>query len=139
MKRKGNPVWVSYEREEGCMVDLGEVVVDVACARDLFLCSVLFQRKRCEQGVCKLFFKYITLVYLYKRPHTPPPSPTSKLGNDDIMYWPGRSPNNLICSTTTLVHGKTCISLTIIIAEPTSCWLLNKPSARQVILYNYSR
>ena len=28
------------------MVDLGEVVVDVACACDLFLCSLLFQRKR---------------------------------------------------------------------------------------------
>ena len=31
-----------------------------------------------EQGVCKLFFKYMTLVYLCKRPFTPPPLPTSK-------------------------------------------------------------
>ena len=38
IKRKGNPLWVRYEREERCMVDLGEVVVDVACARNLFLC-----------------------------------------------------------------------------------------------------
>ena len=45
MKRKGNPLWVSCEMEERCMVDLGEVAVDVACACDLILCSVLFQRK----------------------------------------------------------------------------------------------
>ena len=45
-KRKGSPLCVSYEKEERCIVDLAEVVVDVACARDLFLCSVLFQRKR---------------------------------------------------------------------------------------------
>ena len=42
---KGNPSWVSCEREERCMADLAEVVVDVACARNVFLCSVLFQRK----------------------------------------------------------------------------------------------
>ena len=46
MKRKGSPLWVSCEKEERCMVDLGEVVVGVSCVRDLFLCSVLFQRKR---------------------------------------------------------------------------------------------
>ena len=46
MKRKGNPLWVSCEMEEKCMIDLGEVVVDVSCVRDLFLCSVLFQRTR---------------------------------------------------------------------------------------------
>ena len=33
MKRKGNPLWVSCEMEERCMVDLDKVVVDVACAR----------------------------------------------------------------------------------------------------------
>ena len=36
---------MSYEKEERCMVDLGKVVVDVACAHDLFLCYVLFQQK----------------------------------------------------------------------------------------------
>ena len=45
-KGKESPLWVSYEKEERCMVDLDKVVVDVACARDLFLCYVLFQRKR---------------------------------------------------------------------------------------------
>ena len=43
---KVSPLWVSYEKEERCMVDLGKVVVDVACTHDLFLCSALFQRKR---------------------------------------------------------------------------------------------
>ena len=37
-KGKVKPLWVNCEKEERCMVDLGEVVVDVACARDLFLC-----------------------------------------------------------------------------------------------------
>ena len=42
-KGKESPLWVSYEKEERCMVDLDKVVVDVACARDPFLCYVLFQ------------------------------------------------------------------------------------------------
>ena len=44
-KGKVTPLWVNCERKERCMVGFGEVAVDVACARNLFLCSVLFQRK----------------------------------------------------------------------------------------------
>ena len=48
MKRKGNPLGVRYEREERCMIDLGEVVADVACAHDLFLSCLVPMKKECE-------------------------------------------------------------------------------------------
>ena len=49
MKRKGNPLWVSHEKEERCMVDLGEVVVDVSCVRNLF-CVLSCSN---EKGMCE--------------------------------------------------------------------------------------
>ena len=38
-----------------------------------------------------------------------------------------------------LLHCKTCIPLTLIIAEPSTCWLFDKSLTCQVILYNFRR
>ena len=51
------------------MVDLGEVVVDVACARDLLLCSVLFPtKKECVSGRILRITDASENVEIFRRP-----------------------------------------------------------------------